>query len=29
MSGKNTRRPPWMNKEILEKLKHNKEADRG
>ncbi|GAB0199210.1 hypothetical protein GRJ2_002386400 [Grus japonensis] len=28
-SGKNTRRPPWMNKELLDKLKHKKEAYRG
>ncbi|KFW73581.1 hypothetical protein AS28_12130, partial [Pygoscelis adeliae] len=28
-SGKNTRRPAWMNKELLGKLKHKKEAYRG
>ncbi|GAB0206039.1 hypothetical protein GRJ2_003069500 [Grus japonensis] len=28
-SGKNTRRPPWMNKELLGKLKCKKEACRG
>ncbi|KFM05090.1 hypothetical protein AS27_03707, partial [Aptenodytes forsteri] len=28
-SGKNTRRPAWMNKELLDKLKHKKEAYRG
>ncbi|RMC21283.1 hypothetical protein DUI87_02144 [Hirundo rustica rustica] len=28
-SGKNTRRPVWMNKLLLEKLKHKKEAYRG
>ncbi|GAB0208302.1 hypothetical protein GRJ2_003295900 [Grus japonensis] len=28
-SGKNTKRPPWMNKELLGKLKHKKEAYRG
>ncbi|GAB0180076.1 hypothetical protein GRJ2_000472900 [Grus japonensis] len=28
-SGKNTQRPPWMNKELLDKLKHKKEAYRG
>ncbi|GAB0189727.1 hypothetical protein GRJ2_001438000 [Grus japonensis] len=27
--GKNTRRPAWMNKELLDKLKHKKEACRG
>jgi len=27
-SGKNTRRPAWMNKELLDKLKHKKEAYR-
>ncbi|GAB0178004.1 hypothetical protein GRJ2_000265700 [Grus japonensis] len=25
-SGKNTKRPPWMNKELLGKVKHKKEA---
>ncbi|KAF1585132.1 Serine/threonine-protein kinase MRCK beta, partial [Eudyptes moseleyi] len=28
-SGKNTRRPAWMNKELLDKPKHKKEAYRG
>jgi len=28
-SGKNTRRPAWMNKEHLDKDKHKKEAYRG
>ncbi|GAB0204837.1 hypothetical protein GRJ2_002949300 [Grus japonensis] len=28
-SGKNTRRSAWMNKELLDKLKHKKEAYRG
>ncbi|GAB0208385.1 mitochondrial enolase superfamily member 1 [Grus japonensis] len=28
-SGKNTKRPPWMNKEILAKYNHKKEAHRG
>ncbi|KFQ85446.1 hypothetical protein N337_12339, partial [Phoenicopterus ruber ruber] len=28
-SGKNTRSPAWMNKELLDKLKHKKEAYRG
>ncbi|KFW07334.1 hypothetical protein N327_01759, partial [Fulmarus glacialis] len=28
-SGKNTRRPAWMNMELLDKLKHKKEAYRG
>ncbi|GAB0204561.1 hypothetical protein GRJ2_002921700 [Grus japonensis] len=28
-SGKNTRRPAWMNKELLSKVKHKKEAYRG
>ncbi|GAB0177387.1 hypothetical protein GRJ2_000203900 [Grus japonensis] len=28
-SGKNTQRPAWMNKELLDKLKHKKEAYRG
>ncbi|GAB0181438.1 hypothetical protein GRJ2_000609100 [Grus japonensis] len=28
-SGKNTRRPPWMNKVLLDKLKHKKKAYRG
>ncbi|GAB0209929.1 mitochondrial enolase superfamily member 1 [Grus japonensis] len=28
-SGKNTKRPPWMNKELLDKLKHKREAYRG
>ncbi|GAB0206751.1 mitochondrial enolase superfamily member 1 [Grus japonensis] len=28
-SGKNTKRPPWMNKELLDKVKHKKEAYRG
>ncbi|KAM9591189.1 uncharacterized protein ACIBXB_006085 isoform 1-T2 [Morphnus guianensis] len=28
-SGKTTRRPAWMNKELLDKLKHKKEAYRG
>ncbi|GAB0203910.1 high affinity cAMP-specific and IBMX-insensitive 3',5'-cyclic phosphodiesterase 8B [Grus japonensis] len=28
-SGKNTRRPAWMNKELLDKLKHRKEARAG
>ncbi|GAB0189924.1 protein inscuteable [Grus japonensis] len=28
-SGKNTKRPPWMNKELLDKLKHKNEAYRG
>ncbi|GAB0205000.1 hypothetical protein GRJ2_002965600 [Grus japonensis] len=28
-SGKNTKRPPWMNKELLSKVKHNMEAYRG
>ncbi|KAK4828554.1 hypothetical protein QYF61_027523 [Mycteria americana] len=28
-SGKNARRPAWMNKEFLDKLKHKKEAYRG
>ncbi|GAB0187326.1 hypothetical protein GRJ2_001197900 [Grus japonensis] len=28
-SGKNARRPAWMNKEVLDKLKHKKEAYRG
>ncbi|KAK4817543.1 hypothetical protein QYF61_019500 [Mycteria americana] len=28
-SGKNARRPPWVNKELLDKLKHKKEAYRG
>ncbi|GAB0207196.1 hypothetical protein GRJ2_003185200 [Grus japonensis] len=28
-SGKNTKRPPWMNKELLGKVKHKKEAYRG
>ncbi|GAB0176056.1 hypothetical protein GRJ2_000070800 [Grus japonensis] len=28
-SGKNTRRPTWMNKELLGKLKHKREAYRG
>ena len=28
-SGKNARRPAWMNKELLDKLKHKKEAYRG
>jgi len=27
-SGKNTRRPAWMNEELLDKLKHKKEAYR-
>ncbi|NXJ99660.1 GKAP1 protein, partial [Corythaixoides concolor] len=27
--GKNTRRPAWMKKELLEKLKHKKETHRG
>ncbi|GAB0188477.1 hypothetical protein GRJ2_001313000 [Grus japonensis] len=29
MSGKKARRPAWMNKELLDKLKHKKEAYRG
>jgi len=28
-SGRNARRPAWMNKELLDKLKHRKEAYRG
>jgi len=28
-SGKSARRPAWMNKELLDKLKHKKEAYRG
>ena len=28
-SGKNARMPPWMNKLILDKLKHKKETYRG
>ncbi|GAB0189153.1 mitochondrial enolase superfamily member 1 [Grus japonensis] len=28
-SGKNTKRPPWMNKEVLGKVKQKKEAYRG
>ncbi|GAB0206858.1 mitochondrial enolase superfamily member 1 [Grus japonensis] len=28
-SGKTTKRPPWMNKELLGKVKHKKEAYRG
>ena len=28
-SGKNARRPAWMSKELLAKLKHKKEACRG
>ncbi|GAB0186589.1 hypothetical protein GRJ2_001124200 [Grus japonensis] len=28
-SGKNTRKPAWMNKELLGKVKHKKEAYRG
>ncbi|GAB0209274.1 mitochondrial enolase superfamily member 1 [Grus japonensis] len=28
-SGKTTKRPPWMNKELLDKVKHKKEACRG
>jgi len=28
-SGKNARRPAWMNKELLAKLKQKKEACRG
>ena len=28
-SGKNARRPAWRNKELLDKLKHKKEACRG
>ncbi|KAK4812942.1 hypothetical protein QYF61_002073 [Mycteria americana] len=28
-SGKNARRPAWLNKELLDKLKHKKEAYRG
>ncbi|GAB0203667.1 hypothetical protein GRJ2_002832300 [Grus japonensis] len=28
-SGKNAQRPAWMNKELLDKLKHKKEAYRG
>ncbi|GAB0207625.1 hypothetical protein GRJ2_003228200 [Grus japonensis] len=28
-SSKNTKRPPWMNKEVLGKVKHKKEAYRG
>ncbi|KFW07543.1 hypothetical protein N327_05512, partial [Fulmarus glacialis] len=28
-SGKNARRPAWMNKELLDTLKHRKEAYRG
>ncbi|GAB0185298.1 hypothetical protein GRJ2_000995100 [Grus japonensis] len=28
-SGKNTKRPPWMNKELLGKVKQKKEAYRG
>ncbi|GAB0207425.1 mitochondrial enolase superfamily member 1 [Grus japonensis] len=28
-SSKNTKRPPWMNKELLGKVKHKKEAYRG
>ncbi|GAB0209975.1 hypothetical protein GRJ2_003463200 [Grus japonensis] len=28
-SGKNTKRPSWMNKELLDKVKHKKEAYRG
>ncbi|KFW61557.1 hypothetical protein AS28_01374, partial [Pygoscelis adeliae] len=28
-SGKNTRRPAWINKELLHKLQHKKEAYRG
>ncbi|GAB0206600.1 mitochondrial enolase superfamily member 1 [Grus japonensis] len=28
-SGKSTKRPPWMNKEVLGKVKHKKEAYRG
>ena len=28
-SDKNARRPTWMNKELLDKLKHKKEAYRG
>ena len=28
-SGKNAKRPAWMNKELLAKLKHKKEAYRG
>ncbi|KFW68190.1 hypothetical protein AS28_13777, partial [Pygoscelis adeliae] len=28
-SGKNARRPAWKNKELLDKLKHKKEAYRG
>ncbi|GAB0206807.1 hypothetical protein GRJ2_003146300 [Grus japonensis] len=28
-SGKNTKKPPWMNKEVLGKVKHKKEAYRG
>ncbi|KFW11307.1 hypothetical protein N327_10870, partial [Fulmarus glacialis] len=28
-SGKNTRRPAWMNKDLLDKLKHKKEVCRG
>ncbi|GAB0193896.1 hypothetical protein GRJ2_001854900 [Grus japonensis] len=28
-SGKNTKRPAWMNKELLDKVKHKKEAYKG
>jgi len=28
-SGKNARRPDWMNKRLLDKLKHKKEAFKG
>lgn len=28
-SSKNGRRPAWMNKELLDKLKHKREAYRG
>ena len=28
-SGENARRPAWMDKELLDKLKHRKEAYRG
>ncbi|KFU99773.1 hypothetical protein N340_10986, partial [Tauraco erythrolophus] len=28
-SGRNTRKPTWMNKELLDQLKHKKEAYRG
>ncbi|GAB0175687.1 hypothetical protein GRJ2_000033900 [Grus japonensis] len=29
MTGKNTRKPAWMNKELLDKLRHKKDAYRG